>query len=474
MTIPTASAFTDDVLARHDGVAIASRVREGEVSASEVIDASIERAKRVDPSLVAIVAECFDAARQRASGARPGVFSGVPTVIKDMTDVAGLPTRYGSAALANSASVQRNHPTAQQLFDMGMICLGKSAMPEFGFTASTEFPDHPPTRNPWNLDHTPGGSSGGSAALVAAGVIPIAHGSDGGGSIRIPAACCGLVGLKPTRGRLPASQGGEPFLGIVTDGVLTRSVRDTAQFMAAAERLAPRPGFTPIGHAERPLDRPLRIASVSGELLDGSVDPAVKREFESTLQLLESLGHRVEPIELPSTEQFAEDFRNFWFLLAWTAASTSKGRIDSSFDRDRLSDFVKGLASQIPSRLHKLPGALIRLRRSSRRCARLYAQCDVLVSPTVGQRPPQIGHLGMDLSMDVLMQRMRQWACFTPIANATGAPAISLPLGFDVETNLPIGIMFSANLQQERLLLELALQLEAARPFRSLGEGTRE
>ncbi len=464
----TASAFTDDVLARHDGVALARLIRDGEVSAGEVIEAAIERANRVEPSIGAIVAECFGAARQRAREPFGGAFAGVPTVVKDMTDVAGLPTRFGTAALEHSPPVKRTHPTAQQLFDMGMICLGKSTMPEFGFTAATEFPDRPPTRNPWNLDHTPGGSSGGSAALVAAGVVPIAHGSDGGGSIRIPASCCGLVGLKPTRGRLPASQGREPFVGIVTDSVLTRTVRDTALFMFEAERLTPRAGFTPIGHVKRPLERSLRIAAVSGESLDGPVDAVVKRQFESTLKLLESLGHQIVPIELPSTEQFAEDFRNFWSLLAWTAVSTSKRLIDSSFDRSRLTGFVKELAGQMPRRLHKLPGAVSRLRRSSRRCARLYAQHDVMVSPTVGQRPPRIGHLAMDLPMDVLMQRMRQWACFTPIANATGAPAITLPLGFDAETNLPIGIMFSTNLQQERLLLELALQLEAAQPFRSL------
>lgn len=469
MTPSTASAFTDDVLARHDGVAIARLVRDGEVSAREVIEAAIERANRVEPSIGAIVAECFDTARQRTRQTPRGPFAGVPTLIKDMTDVAGLPTRFGSAALENSRPAKRTHPAAQQLFDMGMICLGKTTMPEFGFTASTEFPDRPATRNPWNLDHTPGGSSGGAAALVAAGVVPIAHGSDGGGSIRIPASCCGLVGLKPTRGRLLASQGREPFVGIVTDSVLTRSVRDTALFMFEAERRTPRARFHPIGHVTQPLKRSLRIAAVSGASLDGHVDSVVKHQFESTLKLLESLGHQIVPIELPRTEQFAEDFRNFWALLAWTAISTSKRMIDPSFDRNRLTAFVKELASQMPRRLHKTPGAVLRLRRSSRRCALLYAQHDVLVSPTVGQQPPQIGHLAVDLPMDVLMQRMRQWACFTPVANATGAPAITLPLGFDLETNLPTGIMFSANRQQERLLLELALQLEAAQPFRVLG-----
>jgi len=466
MTITTVHAFADDLLADHDGVAIASLIRDRKMSAQEVTRAAIARAKKMEPSISAIVVDCFDKASERASGPLSGAFAGVPTFIKDMTDVAGMPTRFGSEALRNSAPAKRTHQIAQQLLDMGMVCLGKSTMPEFGFTPSTEFPNRNPTRNPWNLDRSVGGSSGGAAALVAAGVVPIANAADGGGSIRIPAACCGLVGLKPSRGRIPAAQSEEPFVGLVTDGVVTRTVRDTALFMAEAERLRPNPKLTPIGHVDRPLDRPLRIGAVIDTPTDAVVDDVVRREFDSSLKLLASLGHHVEPIELPIDEQFAEDFITFWSMLASLVALTSKRLIDSSFDKSRLTDVMRGLSRQTRHRALKLPGAIFRLRRSSKRYSELFAQCDLIASPTVGQITPPIGHLGMDLPFDVLFPRVRQWASFTPYANATGAPSISLPLGHDEPTNLPVGIMFGANLGQDRLLLQLALQLEGAAPFR--------
>ncbi len=423
----------------------------------------------MEPLIGAIVVDCFDQAIDRSATPLTGALAGVPTFIKDMTDVAGMPTRFGSEALYKSAAAKRTHRIAQQLFDMGMVCLGKSTMPEFGFTPSTEFPHREPTRNPWNLDHTAGGSSGGSAALVAAGIVPIANAADGGGSIRIPAACCGLVGLKPSRGRLPASQSAEPFVGIVTDGVVTRSVRDTALFMAEAERLDPNPKLMPIGHVDRPLDRPLRIGAIIDPPTDAVVDDVVRREFDALVKLLESLGHQVEPMGLPVDEQFAEDFIAFWSMLAWLVKFTSKRLIDSTFDKSRLTGVTRGLARQTRGRIHKLPGAIFRLRRSAATYAALFADRDVIVSPTVGQLPPPLGHLGMDLPFEVLFPRVREWACFSPYANATGGPSVSLPLGRDDQTNLPVGMMFGAGVGQERLLLELALQLEQAAPFRQLG-----
>ena len=459
----SAHAFVGDILDRHDGVAIAEMVRAGEVSAAEVIEAAITRAEQIDASIGAIVVDDFARARHQAADPLSGAFAGVPTFIKDMTDVAGLPTRFGSASLQTSKPKSKTHRIAQQMFEMGMISIGKSTMPEFGFTPSTEFPNGPPTRNPWNLDHSVGGSSGGAAALVAAGVVPLANAADGGGSIRIPAAACGLVGLKPTRGRMPAAQTEEPFVGLVTDGVVSRSVRDTALFMAEVERLDPNGKLLPIGHVEHPLERPIRIGTYYEPPTNAQVDEVVKREFDATCELLATLGHQVEPVELPITDRFAEDFITLWSLLAWLVASTSKFMIDSSFDKAELTDVMRGLARQ--RRLHKAPGAIRRLRRSHREYSSVFENVDVVVSPTVAHRTPPIGHLGMDLPFDVLFPRVEKWACFTPYANATGGPSISLPLGFDEPTNLPVGIMFGAAHGNEKLLLELALQLEQAKPW---------
>lgn len=468
MSVRTAHAFCDDVLGRYDATALAALIRSGEISATEATEAAIRRAEAVEPALGAIAAADFDRARQRSGQPRGGVFSGVPTFIKDMTDVAGLPTRFGTAALAASAPARKTHRIAEQLFEMGTINLGKSTMPEFGFTPSTEFPDGAATRNPWNLDRSAGGSSGGAAALVAAGVVPIANAADGGGSIRIPAAACGLVGLKPSRGRLPASQANDPLLGLVTDGVVTRSVRDTATFLAETERMHPNPQLLPIGKVETPLDRPLRIGAVHRPPTDAEVDEVVSREFAAAVQLLQSLGHEVEPIEIELPDRFVEDFLVLWSLLAWLVTVTSKWTVDKSFDKRQLTKVTQGLARQGLRHCWKAPAAIRRLRKSTAHYSAQFDSVDLMVSPTVGQLTPPIGHLGMNLSYEELFPRVRQWACFTPYANATGGPSLSLPLGFDEATNLPIGILFNADIGYERLLLETALQVEQAAPFRQL------
>jgi amidase len=304
--------------------------------------------------------------------------------------------------------------------------------------------------------------------LVAAGVVPIANAADGGGSIRIPAAACGLVGLKPSRGRMPKAQAAEPFVGLVTDGVVTRSVRDTALFIAEAERLDPNKKLPAVGHVQRPLERSLRIGVFTDPPTDAQIDGVVKRELDATADLLASLGHQVEPTELPITEEFADDFITVWSFLAMMVSSTSRLTIDSTFDKSRLTDVMKGLSKQSFRRLHKVPTAIYRLRRSHSEYSAIFKNFDVILSPTVAHRTPPIGHLGTDLPFDVLFPRVEQWACFTPYANATGGTSISLPLGFDSPSNLPVGMMFGADSGNEKLLLELALQLEQAAPWQHL------
>lgn len=469
MSVRSLHAFVDDALGAHDAVGLAAAIRSRSVHPNEVLAAAIERARRVDPELAAIAADCFDAAAPPSGPAARGPFAGVPTFIKDAIDVAGLPTRHGTAALDLVGPARETGAIAQEMFDMGMVCLGKSSLPEFGLTASTEFPVKPATRNPWNLDHSAGGSSGGAAALVAAGVVPIAHAGDGGGSIRIPAAACGLVGLKPSRGRLLANRKSK-FLPvkIITDGVVTRSVRDTAAYHAEVERRHRAPGLAPIGDVNRPLERPLRIAAAIETPGKGEVDDATRREFAATLRLLEDLGHQVEPVPLPVDARFAADFVHFWAMMAFAVARFGPQLVHPDFDPSKLTDLTTGLARQFRGNLTATPGAVLRLRASSAVSERFFARYDVLVTPTVCHLPPPIGHLSTALPCDVLFPRVERWAGFSAWANATGAPSISLPLGFDAPANLPIGMMFGAGLGRERLLLELALQLESACPWRSL------
>lgn len=469
MTERSLHAFTDDALADHDAVGLAEALRARRLDGNEVLTAAIERARRVEPRLGAIACEAFAAASPPSGAAAQGPFAGVPTFIKDTIDVAGLPTRQGSDALAAVGPATRTADLVRHMFEMGMVCLGKSTMPEFGFTASTEFPRRAATRNPWNTEHSAGGSSGGAAALVAAGVVPIAHGGDGGGSIRIPAAVCGLVGLKASRGRLPLNPRAK-FLPvkIVTDGVLTRSVRDTAAWFAELERRHPAPGLEPIGAVTRPLARRLRIGATIETPGKGVVDAETRREYEATVRLLEELGHHVEPATLPVDAQFAADFTHYWAMMAFAVARFGQRLIGPAFDPAGLTDLTTGLGRQFRARLAATPGAVYRLHASAAASERLFAQYDVLLTPTVCHLTPPIGYLSTALPYGELFPRVEGWVGFSAWANATGAPSISLPLGFDAATSLPVGMMFGSGMGRERLLLELALELEEARPWRRI------
>lgn len=463
-------AFADEI-ARLDAVATAAAVRAGDLHPREVVGSAIERALALEPELRAVAAPDFERAMATAAGGASGPFAGVPTFIKDMIDVAGLPTRQGTQALENAAPATKTEPLAAQMFEMGMVCLGKSTLPEFGFPPSTEFPHTEPTRNPWNLDHTPGGSSGGAAAMVAAGVVPIAHAADGGGSIRIPAACCGLVGLKPTRNRLLQPDGTRRMpVQVVCDGVLTRSVRDTALYFAEAEKRFRNPKLPPVGHVTEPLRRRLRIGAVIDSPNGGPVDAATRRVFAETIGLLEDLGHRVETMPAPVTAQMGDDFIHYYGMMAFTVSRAGRALFGPTFDRSKLTDLTEGWARQFARDILRTPGAIVRLRRSAQAYSRMFDGFDVFLSPTVGQVPPPVGHLCMKQPFAELLPKVVAWVGFTPLANAAGAPSISLPLGFDAEHHLPVGMMFGADVGRDALLLELALELEQARPWRRLGD----
>ncbi len=458
-----------DAIADHDGTALARLVRDGELTPAEVIAAAIERAQRAEPSLNAIVGTGYDQALELAKDSALGAFGGVPTFIKDMNGIAGQQVLHGSAALTNSAPVAANDAVVDMFEKLGTIRLGTSTMPEFGLTCGTEFPDGTATHNPWNLHYSVGGSSGGAAALVAAEVVPFAHAADGGGSIRIPAAACGLVGLKASRGRIvgpPADD--SPPINLIAHGIVSRTVRDTCTFMAGAEQIHHDPALPPIGLVDRPLDRPLRIGVLYDALADANIDGATVSALDGTAALLESLGHTVEPVASPVPAGFADDFVLYWATAAMALQLGGKRLIDPDFDAAALTDFTKGLARHAKRRAARIPGAIRRLRRANDLFCQGLGACDVMMSPTVGHLTPPIGHFDMRLPYDELMPRVIEWACFTGLANAAGTPAISLPLAHHEPLNLPIGIQFGARTGQERLLLGLALQLEEAQPFRRI------
>src|SRR3954470_20387323 len=357
-------AFTDDALGEHDAVALAELVRSGQVSPEELVDAAATRAAQVDPALHAVAVPMFD--DPRGTGDKSAALHGVPTFLKDNTDLRGLPTNHGSEAFTARPAKRDGFYSAQYLAT-GLTIVGKSRLPEFGFNATTEYRTDEPVRNPWETGHSVGASSGGSAALVAAGVVPLAHATAGGGSIRIPAAAAGLVGLKPSRGRhIDGEQARQLPINMVSEGVLTRTVRDTAAFLAAAEDHWRSPTLAPIGLVRGPAERRLRIGlvldTVTGAVVDDDTRPAV----ELTASLLEKAGHVVEPMALPITHQFADDFVQYWALLADLVSSTGKLIYGRSFDVGRTDGLTKGLRRHHRRTLARTIPALRRLKRTHR------------------------------------------------------------------------------------------------------------
>jgi amidase len=462
------SAFGDDALGEHDAVGLVEELRAGRVSADELVEAAIARTEAVNPTLNGLAFEAF--ARARARVAAPsrygGYFDGVPTFIKDNVAVEGMPTMHGTDAW-EPVPQRANGDFARAFLATGLVPLGKSQMSEFGFNASAEHPRLGPVRNPWNPDYTAGASSSGAAAFVAAGVVPIAHGSDGGGSIRIPAACNGLVGLKPSRGRLPQDTEVRRMpLRIIADGIETRSVRDTAAFFREMERVYRNPKLPPIGDVSRAGKQRLTIA-VCTQSVAHDASSEMREHTLKTAALLEELGHRVIPIGNPVPAQFKDDFVLYWAFLAYAAVRGGKRTFGPSFDRDRLDNLTLGLARLAGRHLYKVPVAITRLVRSRRITERLSNSYDVVLMPTLAETTVPIGHLDPTADYDQIMDRLIKWVTFTPLQNATGDPAISLPLAQTAD-GMPVGMMFSATVGREARLLELAYELEQARPWRRI------
>ncbi|EOM76234.1 amidase [Rhodococcus rhodnii] len=461
-------AYGDDALGELDATGVAEAIASGDIGAEDAVEAAIARAERV-ASLDAFAHRGFAEARERAHRPAGGVFSGVPTVVKDNIDVAGQPSGHGSSAFT-PAPAAADGAFTQQFLATGAVSLGKSRLPEFGFNATTEFADAPPTRNPWNPDYSSGASSGGSAALVAAGVVPFAHANDGGGSIRIPAAACGLVGLKPTRGRLLAERADTLVpVRLVTQGVVTRTVRDTARFLHAAETYRRAPSLPPIRLVTGPAATRLRIGVVT-DSLTARPDPETRAAVEETAHLLEGLGHHVEPASLPVGQDFVEAFEIYWGMLAFLASTTGKS-LGRDFDRTRTDPLTRGLYSLYRKNIRRTPSIVYRLRRSARSYARMFESFDVVLSPVVAATTPELGYLAPSEDFDTMFARLIGHVAYTPLNNAAGGPAMSLPL-HTTAAGLPLGMHFSAAHGDERTLLELAFELEQARPFPMLGRSS--
>lgn len=458
---------------------LAALVRSGEITARELVSASLERIEALDGQINAFTHVDPDGALAAADAIAPGdarPFAGVPIAIKDNQPVEGMPLTFGTDLFGDFVA-PFDAAFVGRLRAAGFVIVGKTALPEYGILPSTESRRNGPTRNPWDLSRTPGGSSGGAGAAVAAGMVPLAHGNDGGGSIRIPAACCGLVGLKPARGRISLSPAlGDSFL--VTDGVLTRTVAESAQLldlMAGYElgdaTWAPPPTEPFAAAAARGAggSPSLRVGfTLTPPLGEVGVDPIAERGVRDAVALLQELGHEVE--ELPAApwaipgvmELFSASFGP---AVASTIvfAATIAGREPTAADMEKLSWYLWERASQLGS-AHFL-AAQAQLQALARGFIVAMSEYDVVLTPSLALRPRPIGELNGDNDNPAeTFARAGEFTPFAAIANVTGQPAISLPFAHG-EDGLPVGIHFFGRPADEATLLALGAQLEAARPW---------
>src|SRR6195952_4511141 len=457
-------AFRDDALGDHDAVGLAEEIRSGRVSRQETVEAAVARTTELDAVLDGLAANRFSDAVADAAAAHDGFFAGLPSFVKDNSDVAGLPTQQGTRAyVAHPAAADGDF--ARMFGLIGTTVLGKTRLSEYGFSPSAEYRDEVPVRNPWNTGHTSGASSAGSAAFVAAGAVPISHANDGGGSIRIPAACNGLVGLKATRGRIPGDKlNREMPVQIVHDGVVTRSVRDTAAFVRESERVYRKLKLPPVGDVTHPGKHRVRIALVTNSIGGRTTDEETTQTVEKTAALLEELGHHVEPVEAPVPDSFEGDFLLYWATLALALSAGGKHTFNRTYDRSKNDNLTKGLARHAARNAWRLPLAITRLKRSHRTSAEFFGGHDVVLTPTLSLTTPELGWLNPSQSYQTVMGRILEWVSFTPLQNATGDPAISLPMGTSSK-GLPIGVQLAAAQGYDRRLLEIAFELEEAQPF---------
>jgi amidase len=480
-----------------DALGLADLVRRRQVTSAELVDEAIARAERVDPRIGALVTPLHDEARRAARTELAGPFAGVPFLLKDLyADIAGVPSLAGSRFLTGYRP-ERDSTIVVRFRRAGLIPIARAKTPEFGLLPVTEPESQGPTRNPWNPELTPGGSSGGSAAAVAAGIAPAAHATDGGGSIRIPSACCGLFGLKTTRGRTPVGpEHAQLWSGFNVSGVITRSVRDNAALLdaisgpePASPYWAPPPARPFLDEVGAPPGR-LRIALTKRpQVTTAPLHPDCAAAVDATARLLTDLGHHVEEADPDlDPESFARDF---FTLVCVEMASFLAQAARRLGRRPRRGDIesATALTVLVGRQRTALEAALARERldRISGRTADLFGRFDLILSPTLATPPPPLGavkpsgleafgqqlllllHLGVVLRIpgviDASVRRVFSFMSFSPLANVTGLPAMSVPLSWNAQ-GLPIGSQLMARLGDEATLFRVAAQLEEARPWR--------
>ena len=452
--------------ASYDAVGLAELVRRKEVSAGELLAEAIARTAKVDPDINAVVVKHYDhAERQIDEGLPQGPFTGVPFLLKDLDLLEGTRTTFGASIYRNEVA-DHSGTLATRFLKTGATIFGKSASPEFGLLPTTESRLHGPTRNPWNPAHSSGGSSGGAAAAVAARILPVAHASDGGGSIRIPASVCGLFGIKPTRGRISSAPLMPDLVGLGVDGPLTRTVADAALLLDVMTGNQPGDMYTQpplpagetfLGHARREPGR-LRIGRTLQHAVEGGdVHPDCVAAYEDASALLASLGHEVEDIAPPFGPDVVPFFETLWYAMA-TLAPVDPAREHQLLPLTRYLR-ERGQALHAPDLIF----AQAYLQVIVRGAWTVLNEYDAVLTPTLASPPARVGYFD-EVEPPENFERQKRFTPYTAVYNVTGQPAVNLPLYWNAD-GLPIGVMLAGRMGGEATLLSLSAQVEAARPW---------
>ncbi len=462
-----------ETLDRLDATAIAQKIRSGECSAKEVLEITVNKITKFNPSLNAIITPLYDQALEAIEAGLPeGPFSGVPFVIKDLVvSVAGVPSTAASKLMINNIPAVDSEIVARHR-RAGLVIVGKTNSSEFGLATATEPDLFGPTKNPWNPNHSPGGSSGGSAAAVAAGIVPIGHATDGGGSIRIPAACCGLFGLKPTKARITAGpEGGEPLAGMAMQHCVSWSVRDSAALLDATAGPLPGDPYYPPPPNGTYLDASktdpgrLKIAFSTTAPNGAAIHDESAKATRHMAALCESLGHEVAE----DSPKFDIETVQNGFLLVFQANTMANimrmngGKLPKEGMIEPLSMAVaeRGMAMSATQYIH----AIQSLHRETRNIAKFYEQYDLWLTPTLATPAPLTGYFRSDeTDVDKWLEQILGFSPFTFLCNVTGQPAMTIPSGL-TKDNLPVGSHFAAPYGAEEMLFALAGQLERASPW---------
>ena len=452
---------------RYDALGLAELVRTNQVTPAELVEDAIRKIEALNPRLNAVICKTYDHARQRASEvARDGVFGGVPFVVKDNATIGGIPSTRGSRAMRDNIP-DKSAPFFAAAARAGFVLVGVTNMPEMGLIDGTENVLYGPTRNPWNLAYSPGGSSGGSAACVAAGIVSLAHGTDGGGSIRIPASHCGLFGLKASRGRLLPGNFANATWPRLVEGALSRTVRDTAAFLSATEdREAPLPK---LGVVSSKSPRRLKIAVMFEGMQGQAPHPNVRKAVVDAAQLCRELGHTIVEAKLPLDQSALSDVAQQVAAIdvakTVDAIARAKGivRLEDGFESRALGLREKALRKGPFDR--QIAAALPILKAGAAALDRFFQQWDIMLSPVLREPIFKTGMRNQaKFSFTELDDMLRDYVAYTSLHNICGTTAMSVPLHWDTD-GLPIGIQFSARGGAETILLALAHELEKARPW---------